>query len=79
MKVQSEILTYQITSLVSNYMGALELNPEEIIDRTSVEILERIQAVFLQADIVTEDFLLVEQIIDIFHDFGLDTGVCHDF
>lgn len=46
------------------------------IESKSADILSEIQRILKSED---DDFMMVDKIVDILNNNGLDTGACHDF
>lgn len=79
MSIKEELLYKELGKYI---LASITENPpdyENMINKKSVIVLSEIQELFLQEEIESDDFLLVDQIISIFHRHGLSTGSCHDF
>lgn len=69
--------------LGKHILELVEKNPpdyEAMIFQKSTIVLEEIQKLFLnEENIECDDFLLVDEIITILNNHGINTGICHDF
>ena len=54
----------------------IEFDANEIVNTKAIEILQEIQNI-IQSD--KDDFEMIEEIVCVFEQNGLNAGVCHDF
>lgn len=61
------------------YVKDLKPNLNSTLKSQACLIVEEISAVLKRADPYSGDQQLIEDIILILHNYGIDTGVCHDY
>ncbi|MDO5398819.1 MAG: hypothetical protein Q4G33_12915 [bacterium] len=77
MDIKLKLLSRYIAELVVSRLDNLNIDADEIADSTAIEIVYKIQQVLLNEDY--DDFEIVDEIVDIFYKYNLDTGSVHDF
>ncbi|MBQ7794316.1 MAG: hypothetical protein IJ366_07350 [Clostridia bacterium] len=77
MNIKMELFAKVITEAIIFKLNYSDIDLEKEIDSKAVTVLEQIQAVLNKTGV--SDFDIVEEIVTIFEDNGLDSGSCHDF
>ncbi|MBQ4556369.1 MAG: hypothetical protein IJA60_01810 [Clostridia bacterium] len=77
MNIKLELLKEEISYYVTSHLDELNIDVDEIVDSAAVLILAQIKEI-LQNDEYT-DFDIVEKIVELFEQNGIDCGGCHDF
>lgn len=77
MDIKLKLLSNEIADLVVSRLDKLNIDADEIADSTAVEIVYQIQQALLNEEY--DDFDIVDEIVDIFYKYNLDTGGVHDF
>ncbi|MCC8160260.1 MAG: hypothetical protein LIO53_02915 [Oscillospiraceae bacterium] len=78
MKVSEEIIYRDIGRMILNMLTESESEIIKTSETRATEVLEEIKAV-LHKHQELSDFEIVDRIVDIFIDNGMDIGGCHDF
>lgn len=79
MSIKKELLHQELGKYILDSIIETPPDYEKMINQNAIIVLEEIQKLFLSQEEENDDFLLVDQIISIFHRHGLSTGSCHDF
>ncbi|MCC8169850.1 MAG: hypothetical protein LIO59_05745, partial [Oscillospiraceae bacterium] len=78
MEVSKEIICRDIGRMALNMLAESESEIIKTSETRATEILEEIKAVLYKHKELS-DFEIVDRIVDIFIDNGMDIGGCHDF
>ena len=78
MKIKTELIKGYIADIVCSQMVDFEIDEEKIADTQAIKALGEIQKVLMR-DNELDDFLIVEEIVNIFSKYEIDFGACHDF
>ncbi len=79
MGVPIELLAGGLAERIATYFTESDICYEEIIKSRAVQVLQEIEQVFQDGGTEKTDFELVEEIIQIFIKYNLDSGSYHDF
>lgn len=79
MQIYGELLYQELGRYVADLLDMHKPKLEEEINSSAVKILQEIQAVFQDNEVSENDFLIVEEIINILNRNGISTASCHDF
>ncbi len=74
-----ERLETEIGTVVLKYLLKVLEEVDDNVPTKEKLILDEIQGAILKCDINTNDFMLVDEIITILNNNGIETGACHDF
>ena len=74
-----ERLETEIGTVVLNYLLRVLEEVDDNVPTKEKLILDEIQGAILKCGINTNDFMLVDEIVTILNDNGIETGACHDF
>lgn len=77
MDIKLELLKSSIADLVTSNIENLDIDVSQIADTVAISMLREILSVI--KDDTLSDFEMVEQIVTIFQDKNISTGLCHDF
>lgn len=77
MNIKLELLKNEISELVKNSIGNIEIDADKIADTKAIEIISKIQSIV--KDNRLSDFDAVEEIVKIFENNNISTGERHDF
>lgn len=76
MDIKNEMFANVMVEAIKAKMEWAEIDFSGEIESKSADILSQIQNVLHNE---TDDFMIVDKIVDIFAENGLDSGTCHDF
>lgn len=76
MNIKNEMFASVMVEAIKAKMDWSEIDFSAEIESKSADILSEIQKVLNSVD---DDFMIVDRIVDIFNENGIDTGACHDF
>lgn len=77
MNIKLELLINEISELVKNSIGNIEIDADKIADTKAIEIISKIQSIV--KDNGLSDFDAMEEIVKIFENNNISTGERHDF
>lgn len=77
MELRLELLKGEIADIVNRNIDKLEIDVNEIAQSTAVRALNDIKAVINNTEL--DDFMMVDEIVEIFYKYGIETGGTHDF
>lgn len=77
MNIKLELLINEISELVKNSIGNIEIDADKIADTKAIEIISKIQSIV--KDNGLSDFDAMEKIVKIFENNNISTGERHDF
>jgi len=77
MTIKTELLKRHIFDYVKEHIEDFEIDADEIVNSTALEVLSEIQNI-IQNDNYS-DFERIERIVCLFEAYNLDAGVCHNF
>lgn len=76
MDIKNEMFADVMVEAIKAKMEWAEIDFSKEIESKSADILSQIQDVLHNE---TDDFMIVDRIVDIFIKNGIDSGSCHDF
>lgn len=78
-KSQRELIEQGLGAYILDYV--LENPPDygKIANEKSTFIVTELKKIFLNQEISSDDFLLVDEIVSLLNKHGIETGGCHDF
>lgn len=79
MKIYKELLQQELGAYILNLLQENPPDYKKMVDTKSTQIIAEIQQLFLDSDLISDDFLLVDSLISILNKHGISTGHCHDF
>ncbi len=77
MNIKLEILSKEISEIIINNMGNLNIDADKITDTKSIQMLDTIKGYINNEEL--SDFEIVEKIVELFETQNIDCGGCHDF
>ncbi|MBQ2695688.1 MAG: hypothetical protein IJF61_00110 [Clostridia bacterium] len=78
MDIKLEILSEVISEAIHEAIEYIHIDADKLVNSVSILALGKIQKI-LQDESITEDFDVVEKIVEIFEKYNLDAGIRHDF
>lgn len=78
MEIKTELLKGHIWSYIDGRIENFEIDADRIADTTAIEVLKIVQNILKKHDEIDE-IEMIEQIVQTFEKYGLDTGGCHDY
>ena len=82
MNIKIELLKDEINDIIERKLVGMVIDADKIADTTAIKVLSEIQTVLSKGNIIYDDYSdyeMIEEIVEIFHKYGLSTGGCHDF
>ena len=76
MNIKFELLSKEIAEAISKILEIFDINENKITDSVAVCVLSEIKDV-INNDRLT-DFDMVHEIVNIFKNYNIDSGSCHD-
>lgn len=76
MNIKNEMFASVMAEAIKTKMDWSEIDFSAEIESKSADILSEIQKVLMSEE---TDFMIVDRIVDIFIQNGINTGTCHDF
>lgn len=77
MNIKTDIIKEYIADTICNSITDFEIDADKIVDTKATMALAEIQKILHQDEL--DDFEMIDEIVQIFYKYNLDTGVCHDF
>ena len=78
MDIKLEILSEVISEAIHEAIEYIHIDADKLVNSVSILALGEIQKI-LQDESITDDFDVVEKIVEIFEKYNLDAGIRHDF
>ena len=78
MTIKEELVKKQVAECIAANIRIPDYDINSIASDTALKALEEIKAVIFKHDRLS-DFDIVDEIVDIFTKYGIDTRGCHDF
>ena len=77
MNIKTELLKKYISYYINYHIDDFEIDADEITDTIAKTMLGEIQEILHHTEY--SDFETVEEIVEVFAKYNIDTGGCHDF
>jgi len=77
MNIKTELLKNYISDYINNRIEDFDLDADDITNTLAIDMLEEIQRIIKNEDFT--DFEVVEEIVILFQNYGLDFGSRHNF
>ena len=76
MNIKTELIKSSIAEMVCGRITDFDIDESKVANSKAIQVLGEIQEVLKNGE---DDFLIVEDIVEIFIKHNLDFGGCHDF
>lgn len=69
----------EVGRIILTYAEKMNFDVEQAVTSNAIEMLEKITNIIQNSPCYPNDEELVEKILDVFREYGISTGVCHDY
>lgn len=77
MDIRVELLKEEITELIKHRIENLDIDADEVVHTVASKVLEEIKTVINNEEL--SDFMAMDEIVEIFEKYGIDSGGRYDF
>ena len=77
MDIINELLCQEVGRRMIESFKAVEIDYDKIVQTKALTVLEKIKRIIRNDRL--DDFMKVDEIVNVFSQYNIDTGGCHDF